>query len=137
MLLFYCVESLKLTLIFMFTLMGKYELRVTEVSFDTLVLNVYWLCELMCVCQTCDRIKQSASGTKRRVFIIETMGGYCGYLATVGGLASGADAAYIYEEPFDIKELQVWRNHRTSMHSLFKVALWWSFQHQLFILGLK
>lgn len=137
MLLFYCVESLKLTLIFMFTLMGKYELRVTEVSFDTLVLNVYWLCELMCVCQTCDRIKQSASGTKRRVFIIETMGGYCGYLATVGGLASGADAAYIYEEPFDIKELQVWCNHRTSMHSLFKVALWWSFQHQLFILGLK
>ena len=26
--------------------------------------------------QTCDRIKQSAAGTKRRVFIIETMGGY-------------------------------------------------------------
>lgn len=64
----------------------------------------------MCVfptSQTCDRIKQSASGTKRRVFIIETMGGYCGYLASVGGLASGADAAYIYEEPFDIRDLQV------------------------------
>lgn len=57
--------------------------------------------------QTCDRIKQSASGTKRRVFIIETMGGYCGYLASVGGLAAGADAAYIYEEPFDIRDLQV------------------------------
>ncbi|XP_031419020.1 ATP-dependent 6-phosphofructokinase, platelet type-like isoform X3 [Clupea harengus] len=55
---------------------------------------------------TCDRIKQSASGTKRRVFIIETMGGYCGYLASVGGLAAGADAAYIYEEPFDIRDLQ-------------------------------
>lgn len=61
----------------------------------------------LCLCQTCDRIKQSASGTKRRVFIIETMGGYCGYLASVGGLAAGADAAYIYEEPFDIKDLQV------------------------------
>uniref|UniRef100_A0A8C5CKB5 ATP-dependent 6-phosphofructokinase n=1 Tax=Gadus morhua TaxID=8049 RepID=A0A8C5CKB5_GADMO len=59
---------------------------------------------------TCDRIKQSASGTKRRVFIIETMGGYCGYLANVGGLAAGADAVYIYEEPFDIRELQV-RGH--------------------------
>lgn len=35
------------------------------------------------------------------------MGGYCGYLATVGGLAAGADAAYIYEEPFDIRDLQV------------------------------
>uniref|UniRef100_A0A673KXJ8 ATP-dependent 6-phosphofructokinase n=1 Tax=Sinocyclocheilus rhinocerous TaxID=307959 RepID=A0A673KXJ8_9TELE len=56
---------------------------------------------------TCDRIKQSASGTKHRVFIIETMGGYCGYLASVGGLAAGADAAYIFEEPFDIRELQV------------------------------
>lgn len=58
--------------------------------------------------QTCDRIKQSAAGTKRRVFIVETMGGYCGYLATMAGLASGADAAYIYEEPFKIHELQVW-----------------------------
>lgn len=57
--------------------------------------------------QTCDRIKQSASGTKRRVFIIETMGGYCGYLANMGGLAAGADAAYIFEEPFDIRDLQV------------------------------
>lgn len=53
----------------------------------------------------CDRIRQSAQGTKRRVFIIETMGGYCGYLATLAGLAGGADAAYIYEEPFDIKNL--------------------------------
>lgn len=57
--------------------------------------------------QTCDRIKQSASGTKRRVFIIETMGGYCGYLANMGALAAGADAAYIFEEQFDIRELQV------------------------------
>lgn len=57
--------------------------------------------------QTCDRIKQSASGTKRRVFIIETMGGFCGYLANMGALAAGADAAYIFEEPFDIRDLQV------------------------------
>ena len=33
------------------------------------------------------------------------MGGYCGYLATLAGLAGGADAAYIYEEPFSIKDL--------------------------------
>uniref|UniRef100_A0AAR2L4X9 ATP-dependent 6-phosphofructokinase n=1 Tax=Pygocentrus nattereri TaxID=42514 RepID=A0AAR2L4X9_PYGNA len=63
--------------------------------------------------QTCDRIKQSASGTKRRVFIIETMGGYCGYLATVGALAAGADAAYIYEEPFSIRDLQTNVEHLT------------------------
>ncbi|EHH64518.1 6-phosphofructokinase type C, partial [Macaca fascicularis] len=57
------------------------------------------------ITNTCDRIKQSASGTKRRVFI-KTMGGYCGYLANMGGIAAGADAAYIFEEPFDIEDLQ-------------------------------
>uniref|UniRef100_A0A3Q2ZR97 ATP-dependent 6-phosphofructokinase n=1 Tax=Kryptolebias marmoratus TaxID=37003 RepID=A0A3Q2ZR97_KRYMA len=68
---------------------------------------------LNAIVETCDRIKQSASGTKRRVFIIETMGGYCGYLATVGGLAAGADAAYIYEEQFDIRDLQANVEHLT------------------------
>ncbi|KAM9428713.1 ATP-dependent 6-phosphofructokinase, platelet type-like isoform 4-T4 [Salvelinus alpinus] len=68
---------------------------------------------LNAIVETCDRIKQSASGTKRRVFIIETMGGYCGYLASVGGLAAGADAVYIYEEPFDIRDLQSNVEHLT------------------------
>ncbi|KAL5013131.1 hypothetical protein ScPMuIL_007401 [Solemya velum] len=54
----------------------------------------------------CDRIKQSATGTKRRVFIVETMGGYCGYLATLAGLAGGADAAYIYEEDYSVTDLR-------------------------------
>ncbi|KAF8567234.1 hypothetical protein P879_04881 [Paragonimus westermani] len=53
-----------------------------------------------------DKIKLSAMGTKRRVFVVETMGGYCGYLATMSGLAGGADAAYIYEEPFKIDDLR-------------------------------
>lgn len=44
------------------------------------------------------------------MFIVETMGGYCGYLATMAGLAAGADAAYIFEEKFAIKDLEVsWR----------------------------
>uniref|UniRef100_A0A2K6ASE6 Phosphofructokinase domain-containing protein n=1 Tax=Macaca nemestrina TaxID=9545 RepID=A0A2K6ASE6_MACNE len=58
--------------------------------------------------QTCDCIKQSASGTKQRVFVIETVGGYCGYLANMG-----ADAAYIFEEPFDIRDLQSNVEHLT------------------------
>ncbi|XP_029444412.1 ATP-dependent 6-phosphofructokinase, platelet type isoform X6 [Rhinatrema bivittatum] len=65
------------------------------------------------ITDTCDRIKQSASGTKRRVFIIETMGGYCGYLANMGALAAGADAAYVFEEPFDIRDLQANVEHLT------------------------
>ncbi|XP_065374932.1 ATP-dependent 6-phosphofructokinase, platelet type-like isoform X3 [Macaca fascicularis] len=66
---------------------------------------------LTAVVQTCDRIKQSASGTKRRVFI-KTMGGYCGYLANMG-IAAGADAAYIFEEPFDFEDLQSNVEHLT------------------------
>ncbi|KAK9744021.1 Phosphofructokinase [Popillia japonica] len=58
------------------------------------------------ITKICDRIRQSAEGTKRRVFAIETMGGYCGYLATLAGLAGRADAAYIYEEKFTIKNLK-------------------------------
>lgn len=57
------------------------------------------------ITEICDRIRQSAQGTKRRVFVVETMGGYCGYLATLAGLAGGADAAYIFEEQFSIKDL--------------------------------
>ncbi|XP_029444411.1 ATP-dependent 6-phosphofructokinase, platelet type isoform X5 [Rhinatrema bivittatum] len=68
---------------------------------------------LNAIMETCDRIKQSASGTKRRVFIIETMGGYCGYLANMGALAAGADAAYVFEEPFDIRDLQANVEHLT------------------------
>ena len=39
------------------------------------------------------------------MFIVETMGGYCGYLATMAGLAGGADAAYVKEEPIGIRDL--------------------------------
>ena len=35
----------------------------------------------------CDAIKQSASASRNRVFVIETQGGKCGYLATMGALA--------------------------------------------------
>ncbi|KAK5890453.1 hypothetical protein CesoFtcFv8_013971 [Champsocephalus esox] len=55
--------------------------------------------------QGCDKIKQSATGTKRRVFVVETMGGFCGYLATSTGIAVGADAAYIFEDSFNIHDL--------------------------------
>ncbi|KAL6723050.1 hypothetical protein Aduo_018101 [Ancylostoma duodenale] len=57
------------------------------------------------ICSMIDKIKQSATGTKRRVFIIETMGGYCGYLATLSALASGADNAYIFEEKFTVEDI--------------------------------
>ncbi|RMZ82899.1 hypothetical protein DV737_g1935, partial [Chaetothyriales sp. CBS 132003] len=50
----------------------------------------------------CDAIRQSASSSRRRVFVIETQGGRSGYLATMAGLAIGAFAVYIPEEPIGI-----------------------------------
>ncbi|KAF7862551.1 hypothetical protein EAF04_007424 [Stromatinia cepivora] len=53
----------------------------------------------------CDTIKQSASASRRRVFVIETQGGRCGYVATMAGLAVGASAVYTPEEGVSIAML--------------------------------
>jgi 6-phosphofructokinase 1 len=53
----------------------------------------------------CDTIKQSASASRRRVFIIETQGGRCGYVAVLAGLAVGATAVYTPEEGISIDML--------------------------------
>ena len=53
-----------------------------------------------------DTLKQSAHASRKRVFVVETMGGYCGYLASMACLAGGADAAYIFEAKPTIAELQ-------------------------------
>lgn len=53
----------------------------------------------------CDKIKQSASATRRRVFVIETQGGRSGYIATLGGLSVGASAVYVPEEGISLEML--------------------------------
>ncbi|KAF3480950.1 phosphofructokinase subunit [Arthroderma uncinatum] len=53
----------------------------------------------------CDVIRQSASSSRRRVFVIETQGGRSGYIATMAGLSVGAYAVYIPEEGISIKML--------------------------------
>ncbi|KAJ2968495.1 hypothetical protein NQ176_g9153 [Zarea fungicola] len=55
--------------------------------------------------QYCDKIKQSASATRRRVFVIETQGGRSGYVATLAGLSVGASAVYIPEEGISLDML--------------------------------
>ncbi|KAI5828599.1 6-phosphofructokinase [Schizophyllum commune Tattone D] len=45
----------------------------------------------------CDAIKQSASASRNRVFVVETQGGRCGYIATAGALATGASLVYTPE----------------------------------------
>ncbi|ETN38272.1 6-phosphofructokinase subunit alpha [Cyphellophora europaea CBS 101466] len=53
----------------------------------------------------CDNIRQSASSSRRRVFVIETHGGRSGYLATMTGLAVGALAVYTPEEGINLHML--------------------------------
>ncbi|KAL5503847.1 PFK1 [Sanghuangporus vaninii] len=46
----------------------------------------------------CDAIQQSASASRNRVFVVETQGGKCGYIATMGALATGAVCYYTPED---------------------------------------
>ncbi|CAG8436091.1 756_t:CDS:10 [Ambispora gerdemannii] len=59
------------------------------------------------IVESCDAIKQSASASRRRVFVVEVQGGNCGYLAV------GATSTYIPEEGVSLKTLQADINHLT------------------------
>ena len=52
-----------------------------------------------------DKIKQSAVAT-RRCFVVEVMGHYCGYLALMGGMATGAERVYLHEEGVRLRDMQ-------------------------------
>ncbi|KAF2665589.1 6-phosphofructokinase [Microthyrium microscopicum] len=53
----------------------------------------------------CDTCRQSASASRRRVFVIETQGGESGYVAVIAGISVGALAVYTPEEGINIKML--------------------------------
>jgi len=52
-----------------------------------------------------NKIKQSAVAS-RRCFVVEVMGRYCGYLALMGMLATGAERAYLHEEGVTLDDLR-------------------------------
>lgn len=60
---------------------------------------------LNCIVESLDRIRQSASA-QQRCFVVETMGRYCGYLATLAGVAAGAERVYLHEKPMTIDQLR-------------------------------
>ena len=51
-----------------------------------------------------NKIKQSAVAS-RRCFVVEVMGKYCGYLALMSMLATGAERAYLNEEGVTLEDL--------------------------------
>ena len=70
---------------------------------------------LNCIIDAVDKIKQSAMA-HRRVFVIEVLGGQCGYLSLLGALATGAEKAYIHEKEFSLMTLQADLDY---LHSTF------------------
>ena len=58
------------------------------------------------IVEAVDKIKQSAVAAGRS-FVVEVMGHYCGYLALMGGLATGAERVYLHEEGVTLHDLQV------------------------------
>ncbi len=52
-----------------------------------------------------DKIKHS-SDSSRRAFIVEVMGRYCGYLAVISALSTGAEICYFHEEGITLERLQ-------------------------------
>jgi 6-phosphofructokinase 1 len=60
---------------------------------------------LNCIISAVDKIKQSAVAS-RRCFVVQVMGGDCGYLALIAGLATGAERVYLPEEGMSLTDLQ-------------------------------
>lgn len=57
------------------------------------------------ITEVVDKIKQSAVASNR-VFVVEVMGRYCGYLALMSALATGAERVYLAEEGIRLVDLE-------------------------------
>lgn len=57
------------------------------------------------IMEMCDCIKQSASSSRKRLFVVDVQGGYCGYLATISCLITGGTYSYIHEEGVRLSDL--------------------------------
>ena len=62
------------------------------------------------IVEAVDKIKQSAVASQR-CFVVEVMGRYCGYLALMSGLATGAERVYLHEEGVTLDDLRADLDH--------------------------
>ena len=65
----------------------------------------------------CDIVKQSASSTRRRVFIVEVQGAQSGYIASLTGLICGAYAVYVPEKGNSLTQMHADIKHLRSCFS--------------------
>ena len=57
------------------------------------------------IIEAVDKIKESAVANNR-VFVVEVMGRYCGFLGMLSGLATGAERIYLHEKGLTLQNLQ-------------------------------
>jgi len=57
------------------------------------------------IIEAVDKIKESAVANQR-VFVVEVMGRYCGFLTMLSGLATGAERVYLHENGITLQDLQ-------------------------------
>lgn len=57
------------------------------------------------IVEVVDKIEQSAVASNR-CFLVEVMGRYCGYLALMSAIATGAERVYLHEEGITLKDLE-------------------------------
>lgn len=57
------------------------------------------------ILEVVDKIKQSAVASNR-CFVVEVMGRYCGYLALMSAIATGAERVYLHEEGIRLQDLE-------------------------------
>lgn len=65
----------------------------------------------------CDAVKQSASSSRRRVFVVEVQGGHSGYVASYCGLVTGLIATYTPESLINLRTL---REDIRLLHQVFE-----------------
>lgn len=69
------------------------------------------------IMEMCDCIKQSASSSRKRLFVVDVQGGNCGYLATIASLITGSTYSYIHEEGVRLADLMREAKHLRSRFS--------------------
>ncbi len=69
-----------------------------------------------------DRVHSTAE-SHDRVILVEVMGRHAGWIALYAGLAGGADAILIPEQPFDIEEVCRHLRHRHMTRSSFSIVV--------------
>ena len=74
------------------------------------------------VTEAIDRLHTTAE-SHHRVMVLEVMGRHAGWIATVAGIAGGADAILIPEKPFDINEVVGYLEERKKKGKTFSIIV--------------